>query len=176
MSANIWQPGGEVVIESSNNVLVEEFNVANTAQTTFTLTNFSYTLGTNSLEVYLNGVRQRVNVDYVESSESSFTFISHTFVTGDSITAVGQVALVTSPSNPFGTSTEVQIATSGQTVFTITSNSYIPNNGSLRVYINGLLQEAGSSYIESSGGVVFSEGLEEDAKVMFSFNSEIGIG
>ena len=62
-------------------------------------------------------------------------------------------------------------ATSGQTIFSITSSAYIPNNGSLRVYINGLLQEFGDSYQEVNGSIIFSEGLEVDDVVLASFYS-----
>lgn len=176
MSASIWQPGGEVLVSSDSKVITEHFTITDTAQALFILTNFSYVVGTNSLAIYINGVLQRVNTDYVETSESSFTIVSHTFTVGDTVTAIGQIALTVSPTNPYGTSRDVQIATEGQTVFTISSPAYLANNGSLRVYINGLFQEPIDSYAEVSGTVTFSEGLRLGDEVTFLFNSEVGVG
>lgn len=175
MSASIWAPGGELLVNSSNKIAVEHFIVSDINQPTFTLTNFTYVLGTNSISVYLNGVMQRSGVDYSESSDSTITFLSHTFVAGDVVSIVGQTAVTSGSANPFGTSIQSFIATTGQTTFPVTHINYIPNNGSLRVYINGLLQEAGDSYQEVNGNIVFSEGLEAGDEVLASFNSEIGI-
>lgn len=176
MSASIWAPGGEVLVNSNNRISIEHFIVSVINQSTFTLTNFTYVLGTNSISVYLNGVMQRSGIDYSESSDSTITFLSHTFVAGDVVSIVGQTSVTSGSANPFGTSIQSFIATAGQTTFHITHINYIPNNGSLRVYINGLLQEAGDSYKEVNGNIVFSEGLEVGDEVLASFNSEIGLG
>lgn len=171
MSASIWAPGGELLVNSNNRIAIEHFTVSDINQPTFTLTNFTYVLGTNSISVYLNGVMQRSGVDYSESSESTITFLFHTFVLGDVVSIIGQTAVTSGSANPFGTSIQSFIATASQTVFPITHINYIPNNGSLRVYINGLLQEAGDSYQEVSGSIIFSEGLEKGDGVLASFNS-----
>jgi hypothetical protein len=176
MSANIWTPGGEVLVNSNNAIAVENFTISSPSQSLFTLTNFTYTPGSNSIAVYINGVLQRSGIDYSETSNASISFISHTFTAGDSVTIIGQTQLVSGAGNPFGTLLTKQIAFAGQTVFTISETAYVPNNGSLRVYQNGLLQEPGDSYIEGPDNITFSTGLEEGDEVIFSFNSEIGIG
>lgn len=176
MSASIWAPGGELVVNSNNRVAVEHFTVSDVNQAVFTLNNFTYVLGTNSISVYVNGVLQRSGVDYSESSELTVTFLSHTFVLGDVVSIIGQTGVTSGTANPFGTAIQSFTATASQTIFPITHNNYSPNNGSLRVYINGLLQEFGDSYQEVNGSIVFSEGLEADDEVLASFNSEIGLG
>lgn len=171
MSASIWAPGGELIVSSNNKIAVEHFTVSDVNQAVFTLNRFTYAVGTNSIAVYINGVLQRSGIDYSESSESTITFISHTFVLGDVVSIIGQTEITSGTANPFGTAVQSFIATAGQTIFSITSSAYIPNNGSLRVYINGLLQEFGDSYQEVNGSIIFSEGLEVDDVVLASFYS-----
>jgi hypothetical protein len=67
-----------VGILPTNNLPVEvrEFFTATQGQTLFTLLGTTYTLGANTLAVYLNGTRQRIGLPhaYTETSSSSFTF------------------------------------------------------------------------------------------------------
>jgi hypothetical protein len=70
----------------------------------------------------------------------------------------------------FTTSEEVQIATAGQTVFTLTTMSYQPGTNNLVVYVDGVNQYEGSTYsfIETSSTVVtFTAGLHVGALVKF---------
>jgi hypothetical protein len=83
----------------------------------------------------------------------------------------------TSPSNTgastfvnFAVSEEVQVATAGQTVFTL-ANTYTPGTNSLTVYVDGVNQYDGSGYafVETSGDTVtFTSGLHVGALVKFS--------
>lgn len=85
MSASIWTPGS-APIAVSGLIYREEFvGIAN--QTLFTLTTFTYTVGTQSLEVYVNGQLQKLATDYAETSSTSFTLTEGVLV-GDYITAV----------------------------------------------------------------------------------------
>jgi hypothetical protein len=69
----------------------------------------------------------------------------------------------------FTAQTEVQTATAGQTVFTLTSISYVPATGSLTVYVDGVNQYEGLSYIETdSTTVTFTAGLHVGAEVKFT--------
>jgi len=175
MSANIWNPDGKYIVSSAESLATQHYTVTDVDQAVFILTQFHYVVGTGSLTVYINGVYQRAGIDFLETSFNSFTMISHTFAVGDTVSAVGNVEIASGPLNPWGTSTETQYAAEGQTVFTIASAAYVANNGSLRVYINGLLEELGDSYTETASGVVFSEGLQLADEVTFIFNSEIGL-
>ena len=70
----------------------------------------------------------------------------------------------------FTTSDEVQIATAGQTVFTLTTMSYQPGTNNLVVYVDGVNQvEGGSySYVETDSTIVtFTAGLHLGAVVKF---------
>jgi hypothetical protein len=83
----------------------------------------------------------------------------------------------TSPSNTgpstfvnFSVNEEVQVATAGQTVFTL-ANTYSPGTNSLTVYVDGVNQYDGSGYafVETSGDTVtFTSGLHVGALVKFS--------
>ena len=65
--------------------------------------------------------------------------------------------------------TELQTATSGQTVFTLTTMSYQPATGSLTVYVDGVNQYEGESYFETdSTTVTFVSGLHVGAEVKFT--------
>lgn len=70
----------------------------------------------------------------------------------------------------FVSSEEVQIATAGQTVFTLTTMQYQPGTNNLVVYVDGVNQvEGGSySYVETnSTTVTFTSGLHVGAVVKF---------
>ena len=69
----------------------------------------------------------------------------------------------------YTTETEVQTATAGQTVFTLTTMSYTPGTGSLTVYVDGVNQYEGDSYVETnSTTVTFTAGLHVGALVKFT--------
>jgi hypothetical protein len=69
----------------------------------------------------------------------------------------------------YTTETEVQTATDGQTVFTLTSMTYQPGTNNLTVYIDGVNQYEGESYLETdSETVTFTDGLHEGALVKFT--------
>jgi len=70
----------------------------------------------------------------------------------------------------FAVSEEVQVATAGQTVFTL-ANTYTPGTNSLTVYVDGVNQYDGAQYsfVETSGDTVtFTSGLHVGALVKFS--------
>lgn len=93
MSASIWEPDGNILVASEGTLRVEHFTITNPLQVVFTLTEFSYAPNTTSLSVYLNGVYQRSGIDFIESGSDNFTFLGHTFTVGDTVTAVGIVAV-----------------------------------------------------------------------------------
>ena len=69
----------------------------------------------------------------------------------------------------FTAESEVQTATDGQTVFTLTTMTYQPGTGSLTVYIDGVNQYEGTSYVETNGTTVtFTAGLHVGAEVKFT--------
>ena len=65
----------------------QEF-VGTVGQTLFTLSAFTYTPGSNTLDVYINGQLQKLGADYTETSSSSFT-LTQGVVVGDYVTAKG---------------------------------------------------------------------------------------
>lgn len=69
----------------------------------------------------------------------------------------------------YTTETEVQTATAGQTVFTLTTMSYALGTNSLTVYVDGVNQYEGDSYLETnSTTVTFTAGLHVGAQVKFT--------
>jgi len=64
---------------------------------------------------------------------------------------------------------ESQTATSGQTVFTLTTMTYVPKSNSLSVFVDGVNQLLTDAYTETSSTVVtFTAGLHVGAKVRFA--------
>ena len=64
---------------------------------------------------------------------------------------------------------EVQTATAGQTVFNLSTINYAPGTNSLSVYIDGVNQYIGDSYLETdSDTVTFTAGLHVGAEVKFT--------
>lgn len=74
MTASIWDNSGDAVttVNADNSIPAQKF-IATKGQTVFTLTLFSYQIGTNSSIVELNGVAQFIGDDYLESSNTSIT-------------------------------------------------------------------------------------------------------
>jgi hypothetical protein len=64
---------------------------------------------------------------------------------------------------------EVITATAGQTVFNLSTITYTPGTNSLSVYIDGVNQYVGDSYLETDGTTVtFTAGLHVGAEVKFT--------
>jgi hypothetical protein len=74
---------------------------------------------------------------------------------------------------------EIQVATAGQTVFTLTTMQYQPGTNSLTVFVDGVNQYDGSSYayVETSSTVVtFTAGLHVGALVKFTTAQTLSSG
>ena len=79
----------------------------------------------------------------------------------------------------FLTETEVQTATSGQTVFTLATTSYQPGTNTLSVFVDGVNQYDGITYayVETSSTVVtFTAGLHVGALVKFTTAQTLSSG
>jgi hypothetical protein len=85
---------------------------ATQAQTVFTLTTVTYTPGSNSLIVYVNGSKQNLATNYVETSSTAITFIDGLNV-GD---LVEFTTVVASNVNPINAGTTAQRPTVGLVV------------------------------------------------------------
>jgi hypothetical protein len=72
---------------------------------------------------------------------------------------------------------EVQTATAGQTVFNLATINYTPATNSLSVYIDGVNQYVGDSYLETdSNTVTFTAGLHVGAEVKFTTAVQVATG
>ena len=80
----------------------------------------------------------------------------------------------------FTNSQEIQTATAGQTVFTLTTMQYQPGTNSLSVFVDGVNQYgpgAQYAYFETdSGTVTFISGLHVGAEVKFTTSQQQGAG
>jgi Phage Tail Collar Domain len=65
--------GGTNLNVNASGTLVPENFTPTDGQTLFTITQFTYTLNSNSLLVFVNGTKQRPGIDFSETSTTSFT-------------------------------------------------------------------------------------------------------
>ena len=72
----IWDQQVDTPLTSSNQTydIQEQTFTATAGQTIFVLTNFSYAPGANNLTVFVNGLKQIVNTNYLETSSTVITF------------------------------------------------------------------------------------------------------
>lgn len=74
---SIWQPGtGSNIptVDSDNSYKTQRY-IATQGQTDFTLTEFAYAVGTNSLDIIINGVTQTPIKDFVEVTGNIFRLV-----------------------------------------------------------------------------------------------------
>jgi hypothetical protein len=90
MAASIWGAGGTLVANQSGTIVPQSFT-GTAGQTLFTLTNFTYTQNTNSLEVFVNGNLQVSGRDYFETSSTTFTLVEGVLA-GDFVDVFGVAA------------------------------------------------------------------------------------
>lgn len=110
MGANIWAPGDTPHTNTNTTRVVEEF-VAIGGQTLFVLTQFLYSPGTQSLEVFKNGLL--VNPSRVTEAPAGDRFSIASCALNDKIIAVGIVGIQGNPSVPEdGSVTTAKLASS----------------------------------------------------------------
>lgn len=97
------------------------------------------------------------------------TLNKSTLTAGTGITITNGPGSITIESTGGLTDQENQTATSGQTVFTLTTMTYAPGSNSLSVFIDGVNQQLGTAFTETnSTTVTFTSGLHVGAKVRFA--------
>lgn len=89
MTASIWNPEKSI---SANSSIRSQAFVATAGQTNFTLTDFAYAVGTNSLEVYFDGLYQRLTQDWSEVATNEFKSLTP-LPKGTIVVAVGQIGI-----------------------------------------------------------------------------------
>ena len=110
MGANIWAPGSTPDVNTNTTRVVEEFTAIG-GQTLFVLTQFIYSPGTQSLEVFRNGVLLAPSAVTEDSGGTQFSISSCAL--GDKIIAVGLVGITGTPSVPGdGSVTTAKLASS----------------------------------------------------------------
>lgn len=118
---SIFGGGGVLSANSTPAFKFQELPVTD-GQTLFTLSNFSYVLGTQSLWVFINGQKAVVGVDYNETTTGSFTW-TYPLTALDTIEAIG-VALASITADVASATAAAQAsATSAANSATSASNS-----------------------------------------------------
>lgn len=124
----------------------QERYTATEGQTVFNLLN-PYTANTNSLQVYMNGLRLSPSVDYNETGTSQITLTAPA-VNGDSLLFnVGFTVNEGTPPN-INFLDETQVLTEGQTAITL-STAYVVGINTLSLYLNGVRLLKQTDFIET---------------------------
>lgn len=114
----------------------------------FTFT-FTYNPGSEDLMVFSSGQLQTLNVDYLETSSNTITFINGR-QNGERVSAIR----ITGGGGGLGGAPQIyqlSTMTGGETVINIISGIYTPGNNSLRVFKNGKKLTIPNDYTEPSG-------------------------
>jgi hypothetical protein len=145
--------------------------VATEGQTEFTFSGVVYTPGVNNLLVFVNGSKQVVATNYVETSATAISFVSGLNV-GDVVEVVTNqptttIAIESLTYSSVGTYT----ATGGEVVVTSAVGTYLQGQNNLKVFLNGVYQVQGDDYNEtSSSSITFTSALSASDKVAFVKN------
>lgn len=96
MTTSLFGVGASFNVNVNGSLIPQSF-VASAGQVLFTITNFSYAVGTNSLLVWINGQKQAPPRDFTETSTISFTLLEGC-IAGDFVDIIGfpQVTLTAS--------------------------------------------------------------------------------
>lgn len=87
MAASLFGSGTVLNADSAGTLTPQSF-VGTAGQTVFNITSFTYTPGTNSLLVFINGTKQQLDRDFTETSGASFTLVEGV-VAGDYVDIIG---------------------------------------------------------------------------------------
>ncbi|URZ18524.1 hypothetical protein [Clostridium felsineum] len=149
-------------------------------QKDFTLKN-QYTLGDNSLSIYVHGLRLECNTDYKEVSNSQITLLKDPYAAGtklifrqELVESSGQI-LYHEKDYSQKTFKLQYTALKDQSQFTL-SEAYIPGANMLMVTVQGLLMWLGNDfdYMEvDSNHIQFNYPLEEGDKVVVTCTSAL---
>ena len=172
MAVNLSPVGGVAgqFFDNNGNPLVGGKLFTYAAGTTTPQVTYTSALGNtpNSNPIILNGGgRVPAEIWLTDGLEYKFVLYSSTdqlIGSWDNITGINSNFV------NFVTSEEVQTATAGQTVFTLTTMAYQPGLNNLVVYVDGVNQIEGGAYsfVETSSTVVtFTNGLHVGALVKF---------
>lgn len=139
--------------------IIEKFT-ATAGQTIFTLAN-SYNVGSDELQVWINGVFQTTPEGYAETDSTTITFVSG--LTAGDLVVVGNLVNAN-----FSVTIEKQTASGGQTLFNLATITYTTASNRLFVYVNGVYQSVQDAYTETSPtSVTFVSGLTAGDNVTF---------
>jgi len=154
-AVNLGQVNG-IINAAGSGLIVSQKEVllgSDAVSRVFTFTGITYVPSGNNLAVYRNGQRLETIIDYLESGTAQVTltfdpnandrFVFITNESTDTATTAPQTVNVLY---------ERQVATAGQTAFTLT-NSYVVGTNGITVYVNGILQTI-AEYVETSNSVI----------------------
>lgn len=165
---NIWAPGQSVSANANSSIRDQAFT-ASASQTVFTLTSFTYSVGTGSLYVYVSGLMQRPGIDFLETGSDSFT-LTTPVPAGTIVLAIAMVEVSAVLDQSTGM-VEIYHAVGGESLIPVHHFSYTPTSGRLQVFRNGLIQTVADDYTEtSSNSITLVESLDVGEKIKFMIN------
>lgn len=140
--------GGDTIIVEEQGLFYVQENAATAGQTHFFL-DYPYTPNSNTLDVYINGVRQSSQLDYAETSDIEVTF-NAPLDEGDRVVFRYSKTITAVPTNVYQTK-KVRVFEDvvGKTSYDITYNA-----GALDVFYNGVKLKRYDDYTADNGSTV----------------------
>lgn len=165
---------GTTQTPANGQILVGNFTTTNYNATDLQLGDgLGKTVGPGSLRLENTGVLSVLAGDGIAvDQETGNVTVSNdgvlSIIAGDGITVDQSTGNVTISAGSATNQQESQIATANQTLFTLTTMTYVPDSNTLSVYIDGVNQEITTAYAEtSSTTVTFTAGVHKGARVKF---------
>ena len=150
---SLWGNPSQINASASGTLLGETLVNTSPGQTVFTITKFTYTPGTQSLLVFINGQLQALGADYAETNSSSITFTTGLNVT-DIVYVIGfplaSISLV-----PPASSISATDGSAGSLWTTVQG------------FINKIISSAGSAFVGYDTGTV--QNILDEAKPLSNY-------
>jgi hypothetical protein len=142
---------GKLVSQQDPGTIVSQVITSSLDQTVFSLTTIAYTPNVGNLAVYQDGLRLISGTDYTETNSTTVTLTTPALAGRQFMFEAGYT--LTQPA-PVAAAAQLIAATAGQTVFALSSMTYVPNTLSLSVFRNGLRIVCGLDYTETNSNTV----------------------
>lgn len=162
---------GNISAESLYGTTASQAFTGDGSNKVFTLSSQAGTV--NNVQAYVGGLRLRPGIDYQLGANQQTVTMTTAPANGATVLMVWQSVL---PASSLAFSRELQTATDGQTVFSLSTVSYAAGSpGALSVSVNGLRMYKDLDYAETnSTTVTFLSGLVAGDDVEFMVGSAVG--
>jgi len=123
----------------------------------------------NHVEVYIDGVMQTPTLAFTEVGNNDEIQLGEALTGGQEVLIIGLTSASGGGAGSLSVQSEEQIATAGQTIFTLT-RPYTPNQ--IAIYVNGVRQATGAYNETDIDEITFTEQLAAGDIVLFFYSND----